>query len=207
MHKYTKPNTQEKTIYFILALISIAISIGISLYVKGIDIIVKSLKDFLIVIYSGMPFPIYKGIQWAFDKWLWKLPLINQIINVPNLNGVYKGQLKSSYDNFQQPKDFTLIIKQTFSEISIIFKTDTSESKSISAYLKKEMDKSLLVYDYHNEPTKVSIDTLNEHKGTTWIKFDEKSCSFSGRYYTDKRPTKEKAICNYGEIEGKKKCQ
>jgi len=120
MHKYTKPSSPEKTIYFCLVFMSIIISIGISLYIKDIDIIVKSLKDYLIVIYSGMPFPIYKGIQWVFDRWLWKFPLINQIINVPNLNGVYKGQLKSSYDNFQQPKNFTLIIKQTFSEISII---------------------------------------------------------------------------------------
>jgi len=62
-----------------------------------------------------------------------------------------------------------------------------------------------IIYNYQNEPNAVEEITLNEHKGTAWIKFDLDSSHFEGKYYTDKRPIEStKAVCNYGRIEGLK---
>ena len=202
-HDYNKPTAPIKLIYFFLVLISIIISIAISYYLKHLS--ANDFKGYLILIFAGTPWTIYGVLFWLFDRILWKVCLVNNLIKVPNLEGEYNGKLKSSYDNFKKAKNISIIIKQRFSKMIVIFKTETSESKSLNALLKKEEDKVLLIYNYQNEPNAVEEITLNEHKGTAWIKFDLDSSHFEGKYYTDKRPIEStKAVCNYGRIEGLK---
>ena len=33
-----------------------------------------------------------------YDKFLWKLPLLKQINNIPNLNGTYEGEISYHYN-------------------------------------------------------------------------------------------------------------
>jgi len=204
MHNYNKLEVPSKIIYFILVFVSIIISIAIAHYLKQIS--ANGFRGYITLIWAGSPLATYGMLFWFFDNFFWRFPIINKLINIPNLNGTYEGKLKSSYDNFKNTVNFTLTIKQTFNKIVVKLKTGTSESESLSAFLKREGTTALLVYNYHNEPTTVEKATLNEHKGTAWLKFDLVKNTFEGRYYTDKRPLNiDKAICNYGKLEGIKR--
>ena len=204
MHDYSKPTAPIDCIYFFLVLLSIIISMAISYYLRHLS--ANNFKGYLILIFAGTPLTIYGVLFWSFDRFLWKVPFINDLIKIPNLKGDYEGILESSYSKFESPKKFSLKIEQTFRKIIIIFKTESSESKSMSAFLKKEGDTALLIYNYQNEPTAVEKATLTEHKGTAWLKFNLKKNTFEGKYYTDKRPLDtNEAISNYGKLEGSKK--
>jgi len=202
MHGYIKANTPIEFIYFCLGVISIILSVCIGYFIKGIRVI--DFTDYLYIIFAGMPLGIYKLLYILFDKWLWKFSA--KWLRIANLNGKYEGIFKTSYDNFQKERKFTLVIEQTFSKISIKFQTDLSSSESFSAYMEiKGNNTVILVYNYHNKPRIKSISTLTEHKGTAWLEFDLSTMKFEGFYYTDKRPKdKEKAECNYGEMRGEK---
>ena len=202
MHGYVKAGASLNKIYLFLFLVSLTISIFISYFIRGLK--PESFIDYIKFIFQGYPFIIFGALYTTFDKWLWKL--FSKWLEIANLNGKYQGAFKTSHDNFTKEREFTLEIEQTFSKISIKFRTDTSSSESLSAYMeKKGSNKAILVYNYQNEPKDRSISTLTEHKGTAWLKFDLSTMEFEGFYYTDKRPVdKDKAECNYGEMKGKK---
>lgn len=59
------------------------------------------------------------SIAWkVFDHFLWKQRVINQLINIPNLKGVWKGTGYSSYEgnNKQIEYSMELRISQTFTK-------------------------------------------------------------------------------------------
>jgi hypothetical protein len=124
MHDYNKLEVPSKYIYFILVFVSIIISMVIAYHLKHIS--ANGLKDYITLILTGSPFAIYGMLFWFFDNFFWRFPIINELINIPNLSGTYEGKLQSSYDNFKNTINFTLTIKQTFNKIVVEFKTETS---------------------------------------------------------------------------------
>ncbi|MBA2853005.1 hypothetical protein HNP89_000962 [Methanococcus maripaludis] len=138
---------------------------------------------------------IFLGLYYFFDKWLWKKTIFGlKFSKIPNLNGCWKGRIKTSYP--EKPEiDVKIIIKQTWSSISITLKTDESESESHVALI--SLSNSRLIYQYLNEPQNTSIDSMKMHYGVTMVKFNGKDI-LKGKYFTDKNRK------NYGDIEVKR---
>lgn len=74
---------------------------------------------------------------WLFDNHLWKLKLVQQLawFYIPNLNGKWETEIRSSHDGFDKPFQARAIIRQTASKMSISMETDTSLSHSVNATL------------------------------------------------------------------------
>ncbi len=135
------------------------------------------------------------GWRWYIFKWL---------INIPNLNGRYIGQLVSSYKNDQgHPviKDCALEIKQTASSIKIYsYYADkgstiqTSEGFSVSEELvRKENDLFILYYIFASNPINLQTQVANQqsrlhnHEGTCTFKYYLDIRTLEGEYYNQRQ--------------------
>ena len=119
----------------------------------------------------------------AYDKLLWRyLPFCV----VPVLKSCYTGTMKSCYD--QKVREVSIVIKQTFSEINVIFKTVESKGTSVSAAFKEINGERKLVYTYFNTPNSEHRGRSPLHIGTTILSIENIN-QLTGQYYTDRKTT------------------
>ncbi|WP_445721949.1 Cap15 family cyclic dinucleotide receptor domain-containing protein [Flavobacterium sp.] len=131
------------------------------------------------IIKTMIPTGIILGIFEYYNKNLWKYPILNKLIQVPNVEGSYYGNLISTYrDKENQPiiKDCVIEIKQTGTDFIIYGyyacddekkASSVSESRSYSL-ISEGKDKMELAYYYINKPQKPSdkYGELNQHNGS-----------------------------------------
>lgn len=186
----------------ILALIFQPISSSIEKFLSGypsLSSVVEYIDTFSTIgmITLFLTFINYIGWKWKIFKWL---------IDVPNLNGRYSGQLVSSYidpiTNTHVVKDCVLEISQTASRVHVFAyygdpgtSTQSSRSYTVSEQLVKEANGLfLLYYIFTNEPESLSVQ-LNNHDGTAKFKYFPDLKELQGDYYNKRT--------NYGTIKVK----
>ena len=106
-------------------------------------------------------------------------------MKTPNLNGEWKGHLKSSFDEHSSEIKATLKIFQTWTRIKILLTTEQSSSQSETASIIIDTPEGkYLSYQYINEPKPNAVKTMSIHRGTTRLLFNEKENIFTGEYYS-----------------------
>jgi hypothetical protein len=109
-------------------------------------------------------------------------------VSVPDLNGTWNGELRSSYDDFQTMYPITLDIKQEWSEISVrLTRPEGSGSKSTTAsILLRAGVHPQITYTYQNNPNPDQVETMHAHDGTTILDIELGSVesTLDGTYYT-----------------------
>jgi hypothetical protein len=131
----------------------------------------------------------FVGWKWWIFKWL---------IDIPNLNGRYTGELVSS---FKDPitgspivKDCAIEIKQSASSIHIFSyyghkgtNIQTSRAYSVSEELVEEKNGLFqLYYIFTNEPETL-LTQLNNHAGTAKFKYYPDILTLDGDYYNQRK--------------------
>jgi hypothetical protein len=97
-------------------------------------------------------------VLFAWDRWLWKLRLIQATTGVTrDLSGTWEATLESLWidpatGTKPEPKTVYVVIRQTSSRATVTLISDESKSKSSIARVIKEDDSWLLHYVYSNEP-------------------------------------------------------
>ncbi len=136
-------------------------------------------------------------IFFYINQWGWEKCFFKWLIDIPNLNGRYEGQLESSY---QSNGANTIIqcaveVKQTASSITISayffnpIKNEFSKSDSVIELIDKQKNGSfLLYYVYTNTPGKLHT-SLNIHEGTTVCIYYPDKKTLSGEYYNSRPMT------------------
>lgn len=133
-------------------------------------------------------------LYWTFRKYLWRLGAWAGAFSVADLNGTWKGVLRSSYDeDFEREWAFTLRIQQNWDQIRVEAHTETSRSESTSAFLETNGSGPDLTYTYRNRPKPSAEDDMATHEGTTKLHIEGNR--LVGHYYTGEGRGK------YGEIE------
>lgn len=135
---------------------------------------------------------------WLYDNHFWKCwPFrILPWFYIPNLNGLWKVETKSSYTGFDEIIQASGLVRQTASKICIALQTDQSFSHSIFAALVR-MDRFNafeLMYYYLNHPKADSVETMSVHYGTCWMRISEDTVRLEGEYYSGRERQ------NYGTI-------
>src|SRR5262249_6392060 len=121
------------------------------------------------------PFGIYGLLLLAMDKWSWKWGWLRFIlfIRVPNLNGTWAAEIKSSYDNFVATHEATITIQQSWTSMIVRLKSETSDSYSlVASLLVNSAPGQILSYQYRNEPKDDAKKTMHPHIGTAWLRLD-----------------------------------
>ena len=128
------------------------------------------------------------GWKWSIFKWL---------IDIPNLNGRYKGELISSFTNIPgQPiaKDCILEIKQTATSLHIFSyygdkgtNIQSSRAYSVSEEIIKEPNGLFKIfYIFTNEPNTLQT-KLNNHLGTATFLYYPDIKTLDGDYYNKRQ--------------------
>lgn len=136
----------------------------------------------------------------VFTKWLWKWsPLQGWLVPFPNLNGVWEGEIRSTWlapgaTEPLPPIPAILLIKQSFTKISCVIQTGEMKSFSISGEFRIASEDQLrqVVYSYASDPKPGVRDRSARHYGTAVLEIlDSKPRKLTGFYWTDRKSTGE----------------
>lgn len=116
---------------------------------------------------------LYERKFWRYNPWE----------TTPKLYAKYIGTFTSTYDNIE--REGTLIIKQTLTMVSVIFSTNESKSKSLSASVDDIIGEDQLTFCYINQPKSEYRCRSEIHYGTAMLTIlaDGK---LEGQYFTDR---------------------
>lgn len=156
--------------------------------------------------WTGTSPPLYKAISTvvfllgtvivaianSIWRWVWaRVPVLNRVF-FPDLNGMWKGTLKSSWvdddGNAKGPISSEIIIRQSLFAISV--KQKTGESRSYSTRVIAEADPNAdrykLWYSYSNTPLSEVQARSAPHDGVAWLEINllEDPSLLVGQYYS-----------------------
>lgn len=135
-------------------------------------------------------------IYGLFRKWLWKMKIFRKwLVIIPNLNGRWKGELRSSWINKETnekyyTEDVEFSIKQSLTHISCVMKTPQMKSSSMIAQIviDEENQKYQLVYSYQSEPNQNLQKESRIHFGTAKLDMNDQYdvSELQGLYWTNR---------------------
>ncbi len=172
MHTYSSDSKERTVVLLIIALLSV----GLAFLYHGIGFTMPWWIE------SPSLLTLFGILVWLHDHHVWKVRLFSQI---PNLNGTWFGEIKSSYDNFNTPYECMVTIHQTWSKMQVQLKTKTSNSDSIMAVLNVEPGPQQgLTYEYINQPRGDAVKSMEIHRGVVSLKQSNDCKMLDGNYYT-----------------------
>lgn len=183
---------------YIWALIIISLSIyTIYIFLTSyfVDIEYKSIIDYLKPIPTVVTLDVF--IAGLFVKWFWKWKLLYPwFVPFPNLNGTWKGFLKSNWQcpNTGKKPDAIptiLTINQTFINISCVMRTGEmcSESFSSEIILNLEAGSTKVVYSYKSDPKADIKHRSPPHFGTAILSIIKHQPILDGEYWSSRETT------------------
>ncbi|MDO5841973.1 MAG: hypothetical protein Q4Q24_01715 [Methanobrevibacter ruminantium] len=139
--------------------------------------------SFLLILFAS-----YIIVYKLFDRYIWNKKPMSNLLNIPNLNGKWKGYTETEKYG---KKDFNVTIEQTWTKIDMRLKTNQSNSYLISFSFNNSKEHDIF-YTYYSEVEQNQ--EINSHYGTCILDIDENNDMLKGAYFTNgKRKT-------YGKI-------
>ncbi len=146
---------------------------------------------------------IYAIIGIIFTKWLWHWKFLQGwLIKIPDLQGTWRGELKSDWINPEtgkgiDPIPMVLVIRQTFSSIKCTLMTKESTSYSTTADINvvPNGEDLYLTYSYTNRPKATIRDRSAIHDGASILKIISKpNKCLEGEYWTSRKTRGDMAL-------------
>jgi hypothetical protein len=133
-------------------------------------------------------------LLYVFDKWGWKLRVLHSwLVPFQDLSGTWKGTLQTTWINpetLQRPGPIPvfLVIRQTYSTVSVRVLTEESESDlMVGKVVVVEDDLADLVGVYRNTPKQSVRHRSPIHHGAFRLRIEgEPVMALSGEYWTDR---------------------
>jgi hypothetical protein len=179
MHAYATDSDGRKNVTALLALVGLAVA-GL------VGFVAEHLTGFVPwELSSPSAFFIFGVLYWAFAKYCWKWRLWRRldIVEVPDLNGRWKGHLKTSFDSHENRHAIEVEVKQHWTKMSVHLEAKKSFSYSVTASLLVNDPRGILLcYQYINEPKSATASSeMSMHRGTTYLRLSEHA--LEGHYY------------------------
>ena len=180
MHEYFIKGRDFKIQKLIIFIISVLGAYIISLFIGwisdkfGIDLWWLEIPSIL---------GVYSLLEFIIDKFCW-----SNFYRITSFEGIWKGHLKSSIDNFTSEIPITCTIKENSKLLCVIFEMEKSTSYSISSTMDDtKINGVTLEYDYINIPKVEQNELLNVHLGSNTLKLNGNV--LEGEYYNKQRDT------------------
>ncbi|WP_322067266.1 Cap15 family cyclic dinucleotide receptor domain-containing protein [Burkholderia ubonensis] len=128
---------------------------------------------------------IYAGLYWLFDKRVWKIGVIADLLKVPDLAGKWHcdGQTINPDKTLGYKWEGEVTIVQSWDKLRVRLKTAQSASNSIAAALVYDQaDGFRLLYNYKNEP-RIGEAELVAHRGAAELTFSADLTAAEGEYF------------------------
>lgn len=185
MHGYIINGKRRHSAIFWLAVISVLVGLGLTYWIDLILTKLETMKgtQIIVLLYSAI-FGVGSGaiftlLYYLFDNFFWKIKIFGNV----DLSGKYQCEGVSKYKSQKEKDRFTatIIIKQTWTKISVNLKTDKSYSDSFMAKISQNgVGDIRLDYCYTNNTDQTNKDMVSRHTGTATIIF---SSEIKGKYY------------------------
>lgn len=187
-HMQINSNNYKKLTLFALILIGLSGLIAYAFFIFLGDKFAKlPVWVQLIASFPSVP-AVYAVFFFLFDRIFWKSKIFKYlgVIVTDNLNGVWEGEMRSSWDNFQSSIPTELKIRQTATTIKVCGKFNQSRSISIHEYFGRNdtHDQTALYYFYKNDPNYDAPATMAMHEGSTILMHNKEENSLTGYYYS-----------------------
>lgn len=179
MHTYSIDTDERKYILLLLAVASVLLAWGFYNVLSYYQIsLAWWMENPSVLFFYGLLFII-------FDRWGWGIFRKLGLIKTPNINGIWVGHLKTSFDDHASEITATLSIFQVWTRIKIVLSTEQSVSRSETGTILIEPPEGQYInYQYINEPKSGATKTMSIHRGTVRLILDEKHNTLSGEYYS-----------------------
>lgn len=144
------------------------------------------------------PFPTVVGVLsillGLFDKWLWRIPWLHPwFVSTPNVRGTWQGEIIPSGMDLETDQPYRsirgyLVIRQTYSSISIRLITQESSSELLAGSIAESIDKLYTIFGtYRNTPRLKRRDESPIHYGGLFLDVrGVPADSLDGQYWTDR---------------------
>ena len=133
----------------------------------------------------------------SFDRWLWRIPPFSWIHGVPDLNGTWIGETRSTYQDPQtkttvEPIKSVAVIRQTYTSIYVRQFSVESISVSLAGKLVADSDGQMKVwYLFRNEPKLSVQDRSRVNYGGAHLAIGDEDEVLDGAYWTDRKTSGE----------------
>lgn len=128
---------------------------------------------------------VFAALYWIFDRYLWRLPLVDRVLKVPDLSGDWHcdGQTLNPDKSPSFVWSGKVTIAQSWDKIRLRLATNTSSSDSVAAALMFDaIDGYHLLYHYRNTPD-ITSTGLSAHRGFAELIFAKDLKNASGEYF------------------------
>lgn len=131
----------------------------------------------------------------AFDKWMWRWPIIHSMVGRPLVHGTWAATLTPNADSRipeggdRGPISAAVIIEQSYwsTHVRLMSSQSTSESTSASLGKSNHGSQHVLTYAYVNEPKQQHRPRSNPFTGAAQFRVQGKSpTQLVGTYWTDR---------------------
>ncbi|BAZ51678.1 hypothetical protein NIES4103_43360 [Nostoc sp. NIES-4103] len=182
MHSYATDAKDRETILLWIATLAVVATLLLNYLLKVLNIEVPWWLDAPSVMgFYGLFYQLFDDVVWAL-----KFEPI-RFSNIPNLRGTWVGVIRSSYQNGTETRGVILYIRQTWSKISVEIETETSRSKStMAAVYTQDSSEPGLKYEYTNEPSARSPETMQPHRGIVNLVLSPDRKTLKGNYFTSR---------------------
>lgn len=185
MHEYTTSYHDRKLAYYLLAILSSIVGIGVSFLLDAIS----DTSGIAIAAPSGLL--LFGMLFLLFDRFVWRWSRLYKfgLVKIPDLNGDWTAVIYS----FRGKKiEAAVKIYQTYSKISIYLKTAKSDSLSQMAAIDMvSPNMFILRYEYSAEFKRDEAANILRHYGVTCVRLKSNDHRFlenhSANYYTEER--------------------
>lgn len=160
---------------------------SITLILRGVDIkpvwltSLGGIAGFLVVAF------------FAFEHYLWRAPLVRRVVKRRIVRGTWKGTLTTTWcdpETGEPPPlaEVYLAIHQSYSEVSMLFMTNESKSRSVVANLSDPARGQCTVHGiYMNTPNLLIQDRSRIHRGALMLEITgNPPARLEGFYFTDR---------------------
>lgn len=180
MHAYATDAKDRESAPLLLAALAVAATLLLNYVLKVLKLQIPWWVDAPSVMgFYGL---LYK----VFDNFVWQLQLASiNFSEVPNIQGTWVGIVRSSYEGGTEVRGVLMYVRQTWSKISVQLETEKSRSSSTMAAVNTEKFlESGLKYEYVNEPSALSVQTMQSHRGTAHLRLAPDGITLKGDYFT-----------------------
>lgn len=134
------------------------------------------------------------AVMWVYNSTLWKLPICNKLLTVPNLSGSYQGVIRYRRDGVDMVKETVVQIIQTASHVTVhsYFRfpggehAEETHSVSTASDLSRRDGFDHLDFLYRNSGDKYR-GTTGAHEGWVSLKYLPGDKKLVGYYFTDRQ--------------------
>lgn len=179
---------------FQVAIFVVVIIWAVLLFVSGVTLKPSYLKPLSMAVSSAY------FVLLAFDRALWRIPLVARLFHRPVLRGTWRGEMRSTWidpatGEGVAPIPIFLAIRQTYSTIAMRMMTEESSSRSLVASLEAPRDDVARASStYQNIPRLLIQGRSRIHHGALMLEVQgTRADRLSGSYWTD-RDTKGEVV-------------